>query len=57
MAVHRISPRAEMLLQKMAKDQGVKPSDFISSLIVDYHAGLSFDPDPADIRIGQENRK
>ena len=46
MAVHRISPRAELLLQRMAAAERQKPSQFLHDLIVDYAAGLTFDADP-----------
>ena len=46
MAVHRISDRAELLLQRMAAAEQKKPAQFLSELIVDYAAGLSFADDP-----------
>jgi hypothetical protein len=46
MAVHRISPRAELLLQRMAASERKKPSQFLHDLIVDYAAGLTFEDDP-----------
>ncbi len=46
MAVHRISDRAELLLQRMAAAERKKPSQFLHDLIVDYAAGLSFENDP-----------
>jgi hypothetical protein len=46
MAVHRISDRAELLLQRMAAAEQKKPAQFLSELIVDYAAGLTFEDDP-----------
>ncbi len=46
MAVHRISDRAELLLQRMAAAEAKKPGQFLHDLIVDYAAGLTFDDDP-----------
>ena len=46
MAVHRITDRAELLLQRMAAAERKKPSQFLHDLIVDYAAGLSFENDP-----------
>jgi len=46
MAVHRISDRAELLLQRMAAAERKKPGQFLHDLIVDYAAGLTFENDP-----------
>ena len=46
MAVHRISDRAELLLQRMAAAERKKPAQFLHDLIVDYAAGLTFEDDP-----------
>jgi hypothetical protein len=46
MAVHRISDRAELLLQRMAAAERKKPGQFLSDLIVDYAAALTFENDP-----------
>jgi hypothetical protein len=46
MGVHRISDRAELLLQRMAAAERKKPAQFLHDLIVDYAAGLSFENDP-----------
>jgi hypothetical protein len=46
MAIHRISDRAELLLQRMAAAERKKPGQFLSDLIVDYAAGLAFEDDP-----------
>jgi hypothetical protein len=46
MAVHRISDRAELLLQRMAAAEAKKPAQFLSELIIDYAAGLTFEDDP-----------
>jgi len=46
MAVHRISDRAELLLQRMAAAEQKKPAQFLSDLIIDYAAGLTFADDP-----------
>ena len=46
MAVHRISDRAELLLQRMAAAEQKKPAQFLSELVVDYAAGLTFEDDP-----------
>lgn len=43
MAVHRITDRAERLLADIINREGGKPSEVLSQLVVDYHAGLSFD--------------
>jgi hypothetical protein len=43
MAVHRISDRAELLLQRLAAAEAKKPAQFLSELIIDYAAGLTFD--------------
>jgi len=45
MAVHRISDRAELLLQRMAAAEAKKPAQFLSELIIDYAAGLTFTDD------------
>ena len=47
MAVHRISDRAELLLQRLAAAEAKKPAQFLSELIIDYAAGLTFADDPA----------
>ena len=46
MAVHRISDRAELLLQRLAATEQKKPAQFLSELIIDYAAGLTFTDDP-----------
>lgn len=46
MAVHRISDRAELLLQRLAAAEQKKPAQFLSELVIDYAAGLSFEVDP-----------
>lgn len=46
MAIHRISDRAELLLQRMAAAEAKKPGQFLSDLIIDYAAGLTFEDDP-----------
>ena len=46
MGVHRISERAELLLQRMAAAEAKKPAHFLSELIIDYPPGLTFDNDP-----------
>jgi hypothetical protein len=43
MAVHRISDRAELLLQRLAAAEQKKPAQLLSELIIDYAAGLTFD--------------
>jgi hypothetical protein len=43
MAVHRISDRAEFLLQRLAAAERKKPAQLLSELIIDYAAGLTFD--------------
>jgi hypothetical protein len=45
MAVHRISDRAETLLQRMAAAECKKPAQFLHDLIIDYAAGLTFEDD------------
>lgn len=47
MAVHRISDRAELLLQRMAASERKKPARFLNDLIIDYAAGLTFEKAPA----------
>lgn len=49
MAVHRISDRAAFLLQRLAAAERKKLGQFLSDLIVDYAAGLTFENDP-DLR-------
>ena len=46
MAVHRISDRAEFLLQRLAAAERKKPAQLLSELIIDYAAGLTFEGDP-----------
>jgi len=46
MAVHRISDRAELLLQQLAAAERKKPAQLLSDLIIDYAAGLTFKDDP-----------
>jgi hypothetical protein len=46
MAVHRISDRAELLLQRLAAAVRKKPGQLLSELVVDYAAGLTFEDDP-----------
>jgi hypothetical protein len=46
MAVHRISDRAELLLQRLAAAVRKKPGQLLSELVVDYAAGLTFENDP-----------
>ena len=45
MAVHRISDRAERLLAEIISLEGGKPSEVLSRLVIDFHAGLSFAAD------------
>jgi hypothetical protein len=47
MAVHRISDRAELLLQRLAAAEAKKPAQLLSELIIDYAAGLAFADDSA----------
>lgn len=42
MAVHRISDRAEDALQRMSAKDGIKPSEWLSNLVLAYAAGLGF---------------
>ena len=42
MAVHRISDKAETALRRIAKDEGRKPAEVLSQLIIDYEEGLKF---------------
>jgi len=46
MSTHRLSDRAELLLQQMAAAEGKKPSQFLHDLLVDYAAGLTFNSVP-----------
>ncbi len=51
MAVHRISDRAELLLQRLAAAEQKKPAQFLSELVIDYAAGLTFADDPERERL------
>ena len=51
MAVHRISDRAELLLQRLAAAEAKKPAQLLSELIIDYAAGLTFEDDPERERL------
>jgi hypothetical protein len=58
MAVHRISDRAEMLLQRLAAAEAKKPAQFLSELIIDYAAGLTFDdPDLEKLEAPEPERE
>lgn len=43
MAIHRIDENAEHKMREIIKNTGEKPGAFISQLIKDYYAGLSFE--------------
>lgn len=45
-AVHRLSPRADFLLKRLAASEGRKPADFLSLLVIEYAKGLTFEDDP-----------
>lgn len=45
MAVHRISDRAEDALQRMSAQDGIKPAEWLSNLVMAYAAGLGFGDD------------
>lgn len=44
MAVHRLDDNAEALLQKLAKEEGMKPGEWLSQLVKDYAKGKEFKP-------------
>ena len=45
MPVHQISDSAQAILEKLAKEQGVKPAQALNQLLWDYDEGLRFKGD------------